>query len=385
MKTSVLSLLCAFIFACSSPPVPVPTPVDMKYNVNVEMLEDTCADSAIQTDLPPTLKVIPQPDGTMTVKYPTGLIPGSGNYTGLVITDENTSGQLTAVVAKDTDKPVPALSLSLTGSLNMDSADLVLEGQRVLFQNDKYVPCDGNTKVRLSGPARPLWDKLAPDGKYNGAYKFYSLVCPPSDPEVNDPVSWVVPLDIQDRNGSARLSFDSHNEMVLFEMPTATLTSKEFVWNGTLYIVEQESNDGIIFTSSTYPFETNVAGKLLDDGSYYLRMTINNPDWEPCRFVLDATNTKHPPDTVSVNNVYRLAFVESNECIPDVNGNPSVSNFVMEGDLALREDGSYLSVMHGHQRFDLPLDPNTIGLYSGKWGTSTLTLDYTAFVAPSEV
>src|SRR3989344_5220738 len=133
MKTSVLSLLCAFIFACSSPPVPVPTPVDMKYNVNVEMLEDTCADSAIQTDLPPTLKVIPQPDGTMTVKYPTGLIPGSGNYT-----------------------------------------DLVLEGQRVLFQNDKYVPCDGNTKVRLSGPARPLWDKLAPDGKYNGAYKFYS-------------------------------------------------------------------------------------------------------------------------------------------------------------------------------------------------------------------
>ena len=168
-------------------------------------------------------------------------------------------------------------------------------------------------------------------------------------------------------------------------MPTATLTSKEFVWNGTLYIVEQESNDGIIFTSSTYPFETNVAGKLLDDGSYYLRMTINNPDWEPCRFVLDATNTKHPPDTVSVNNVYRLAFVESNECIPDVNGNPSVSNFVMEGDLALREDGSYLSVMHGHQRFDLPPDPNTNGLYSGKWGTSTLTLDYTAFVAPSEV
>ncbi len=377
MKISVLFLSCAFTGACSSPHVPVPTPVTMEYNVSVEILEDTCADSAIPTDLQLTLKVVLQTDDTMVVTYPAGFVPGYGDYKGMIITDGYTEGML---LTKDGNP-----DLSVTGDLTMDSADLVFEGQRVLVQDDgTQVPCAGNTKVRLSGPARPLWVNLALDGKYEADYDFYSLVCPPSDPEVNDPISWVVPLDIQDRQGSALFSFNSHNETVWFEMPTSTLASGSINWDGTLHITEQESVDGVTFVAVDYPYEANVTGTFVD-GSYYLRMKINNPEYGVCRFVLDATGFKHPPDTVSINNVYRLAFLESNSCIPDANGNPKITNFVMEGDVALRVDGSYLSVMHGFQRFDLRPDPNTTGFFSGKWGNSNLTLDYTAFVAPPEV
>jgi len=357
--------------ACGKDHVPVSTPVDMEYNVSIETLEDACTESAIPADLKLTLNVALQTDGIMTINYPAGLVPGYGYYKGMVITDGFTEGKLL------TEDGQP--DLSVVGSLTMEALDLTFEGQRLVFQDDgTQALCGGNTKVRLTGTARPLWDVATLDGKYEAGYEFYGLTCVPGVPEENEPLKWVVPLDIRDRDGSAFLSFDSHDEALLFEMPTATLASGNVNWEGLVYILSRTPFGDLISE-----FEGSVTGNFAGE-SYYLRTKFFYiGDQGGCDYVLDITGAKHPPDTVNVNNIYRLAFLKSDECAADANGNPSVSNFVLQGDVALRKDGSYLSVMHGHQRFDL--EPKPDGTYGGSWGNSTQTLDYTASVNPPNV
>ena len=366
MKTTTLSIFCVLISACGSskvPEVPVPTPVDMEYNVSVEMLEDNCADSAIPTGLTVTLDVALQTDGSMAVEYPIGFVPGYGYDKGLVINDDYTEGML-LTESGDPD-------ISVTGSLTMESADLVFAGQRLLLQEDgSEVLCAGNTKVRLSGAARPFWDVPAFDGKYEAYYDFYGQVCPPAQqPPV--PISWTVPLDIKDLGGSALFVFDSHDEILAFVMPTEILASGQVNWEGEMYLA--------VLPYDLYELEGSVVGDFAD-GKYSIRMEFHAVgDSTGCNFILEAAGTKRAPDQMSISNVYRMAFSKLDTCQLDANGNPTTEAFEQEGDVALRTNGQ-LTLMYGIERFNL--DPQTDGTYTRHAMGGGLTLDHAASVIP---
>jgi hypothetical protein len=345
----------------------------MEYNVSVETLEDTCTDTAIPTDLQLTPDVALQTDGSMTVEYPTGFVPGYGYHKGLVITDGSTDGRL-LTESGDSD-------ISVVGSLTMDSADLVFEGQRLLLQNGEYVPCAGNTKVRLSGAARPLWDMLVLDGHYRADYDFRGLVCPPSEPTANDPTYWSVPLDMKDQNGSAIFAFDSHDEVLLFQMPKETIASGKINdWHGAMYLIER----GYGFT---FGLEGSVDGDFVvgDKEFYDLWIKFHEANDMGCDYALNASGAKRPPDQTTVPNVYRTTVLKSDGCALDANGQPKVENFEQEADVIFRKNDLKISVMHGIQRFDIDPDPATIGLYTSHWEGGGQTLDYTAFVDPPTV
>lgn len=361
MKNAALSIFCALISACSSPDA---TPVDMEYNVSVETLEDTCENNRIPEGLTVTLNVALQTDGSMSITYPTGYIPGSGNYNGLVITDGNTGGSLT------TEEDGPALSV--TGNLTMDSADLVFEGQRLLLQNDgSEVLCAGNTKLRLKGAARPFWTMSAAlDGKYEAYYNFYGQVCPPAQPY--DSTSWTVPLDIKEYGGSTFFAFDSHDEKLIFEMETETLASGQVDWHGPMYLI-------VPAYDTWYEFEGSVTGNFVET-AYKLQIKFHTVgDSTGCDFVLDAAGGKRTPNPANVPNVYRLAFLESDACEPNADGSPKTKAFEQEGDVVLRTD-SKLTLMYGNKRFDL--DPETAHKYTRHWMGGGRTLDFTLSVVP---
>lgn len=363
MKTTALSIFCAFISACSSPNA-TNTIVDMEYNVSVETLEDACGNNPIPEGLTLTLNVALQTDGSMSVTYPAGYIPGSGNYKGLVLMDGHTDGQLTA------EPGDPALSV--VGSTTMDSVDLVFEGQRVLLRdNGTQTLCANTSKVRLHGTARPFWTMSAAlDGKYEAYYNFYGQVCPPAQPYDSD--SWTVPLDIKEYGGSAFFAFDSHDEKLIFEMETETLASGHVDWHGPMYLIVSAYN-------TWYEFEGSVTGDFVEE-AYKLRIKFHNVgDATGCDFVLDAAGGKRPPNPANVPNVYRLAFLESDTCKPNTDGSPKTKAFEQEGDIVLRTDGK-LSLMYGNKRFDL--DPETAHTYSGHWMGGGETLDYTVSVVP---
>lgn len=359
MKTTALLIFCALISACS----PDATPVDMEFDVSVETIEDTCGNDPAPEGLTVTLKVNLKTDDNMAIIYPTGYIPGHGNYKDIVIYD----GKLEA---KDTDPSHdPARkSFSMVGGLNMNSVDLVLEEERWL-KEDGSESATCVRKARLKGAARPFSTASAPDGKYEAYYDFYGQVCPPGQPY--DAVSWTVPLDIRDRDDSALFAFDSHDEMLVFEMPTAMLASGNVDWSGLMYLV--------VRPAYFYNFEGKVVGDF-QAGAYNLRMDFHDiGDGTGCNYVLKAAGAKRLPDQTKISNVYRLAVSKSDACKPDANGNPTTETFEQEGDVVLRTNGQ-LTLMHDDIRVNL--DPQTDGTYTGHWTGAGRTLDYTATVVP---
>ena len=364
MRNTALFIFCTTAFSCGEPQDPVSTPVDMEYNVSVELLEEGCTENPLPSDLSVTLNITLQTDGSMTVAYPTGFVPGSGNLEGLVVTDGK-------AVLSMLDNP----DLNVTGTLPMDSADIVFEGQRLILQDTGLETlCAGNTKVHLNGTARPFWEGSVLDGKYEAHYDFYGIICPPGVPGEDEPNSWTVPLDIKNHNGSAFFAFDSHDEILLFEMPTSSLETGSVDWSGKMYLI------GRVY-GYFYEFDGTAVGDFTN-GSYSLRLSFHEASTPQCDFVLDASGAKRLPDMANVSNVYRLAFLKSDQCAPDGNGNPTTEVFELEADVALRKD-SKLSMMHGVQRFDL--EEQSAGTYGGHWGNSTMTLDYSVTITPPEL
>ncbi len=376
-NTTVLLILCASLAACPSPDAtPVPTPVDMEYNVNVETLEDTCGNDPAPEELIVTLNVGLQADDSMSISYPTKYvpgpedIPGHSDYKGLVIYD--------GVVAKDFKVSHPSTIgsgddvYSIVGNLTQDSADLVIEKQGWRMDGtEEPVPCV--RKVHMHGTARPFWT-AALDGKYEADYIFYGGVCPP-DPLPPNPFFWTVPLDIKDHGNSVVFAFDSRDENLMFEMPTEIIASGNVNWFGLIHLVS---------TSGWYEFKGSVVGAFMDGGAYSLRMDFNEiEDSSKCEYVLKANGAKHAPDLAKVQNVYRLALSKSDTCVPDANGNPTTKTFEEEGAVVFRTETDELTLMHGNKRIDL--SPQADGTYTGHWQADGATLDYAASVVPPKL
>ncbi|TSC83974.1 MAG: hypothetical protein G01um101413_777 [Parcubacteria group bacterium Gr01-1014_13] len=363
MKNTVLStIFCALLAACS----PNVTPVDMEYNVSVETIEDTCGNDPAPDGLTIPFNVALQTDNKINVWYPAGYAPGRGDYKGFIIYDGQTDFE-----SKRPSKTGPGDDVvRISGSLTMDFMDITIEERRWRQEETEPVPCI--RKARLRGAARPFSTLTALDGKYEAYYDFYELVCPPGQPQENDPVPWTVPLDIKDQNGSALFAFDSYDENLMFAMPTETLASGNIDWDGAIYLIGRTSG---IF----YEFEGNVAGKFVD-GSYYLRIKFHEiGDTTGCDFVLDANGAKRMPDPTSISNTYRLAFLESDACRHDAFGDITLTKTEQEGEIVFHTDGR-LTLMHSNERFNLKAQ--TDGSYTGSWSAGGVTLKYKLTAAP---
>lgn len=362
MKTTiVLSIFCASLAACS----PDATPMDMEYNVNVETLEDTCGNDPAPEGLTVPLNVALQKDGSMTVSYPTGYTPGRGDYKDFIIYDGETDITYNRPSKTESGDNI----VHIYGDLTKDFVNLIIEERRWRADSEtEPAPCV--RKARLRGAARPFWTVAALDGKYEAYYDFYGQVCP-SGQQPLIPISWTVPLDISDQNGSALFAFDSHDEILIFSMQTEMLASGKVNWKGEIYLA--------VLPFNLYELEGKVVGKFMD-GTYSLRMDFHDiGDGTGCEFILEAAGTKRAPNQAEISNVYRLALSKSDTCKPDADGNPTTDAFEQEGDAVLRTNGQ-LTLMHGIKRFNL--DPQTDGTYANHWTGGGETLDYAASVVP---
>ncbi len=364
MKTAVLSTFCTLLIACS----PDVTPVDMEYSVSVETLEDTCVDDPAPEGLTIPFNFALQTDGSMTVSYPTRYAPGRGEYFDFIVYDGETD--LTSTRPSKTGPGDDVVRIF--GSLTMVSTDLTIEERRWRQEEGtEPVPCV--RKASLRGAARPFSTVSALDGKYEAYYYFYGQVCPPGQRPVI-PIEWTVPLDIKERNGFAFFSFNSHDENLMFEMPTEALASGNVDWNGTMYLAVQPFD--------LYEFEGSVVGSFMD-GKYSLNMKFHEVgDSTGCNFDLEAAGRKRAPDQTRISNVYRLAFSTSDACAPDTDGNPTTEVFEQEGDVVFRSNDQ-LTFMHGNERVNL--DQQADGTYARHWMSGGETHDFTVSIVPPKL
>lgn len=360
MRSAALFPAIAFA-ACSADA----TPVDMEYLVTVETMEDTCGLDHAPEGFRVVLDARLGSDGRVTLEYPTGYAPGRGAYDGVGVFGGKVLHTASGVSAYGQGEDIHRID----GRLTMEEADLTITERRATGGSDASCV----RKARLSGKARPFWDRLALDGKYEAEYAFFGRVCPPAVPNIPT-AFWTVPLDIEDYGDSALFAFDSHDENLTFEMPSASYASGSVSWAGTIFI--------IVPPFGWYELEGSVVGVFLG-GQYGLRISFHEiGDATGCAYVLDAGGAKRPPDPARTNNVYRLAYAKSDACELDDEGNPVTETFEQEGEIVFMADGR-MTLMHGYQRLDL--EPRSDGTFAGHWEQGGATLDYDVAVDPPDL